>query len=260
MKNISYIILILFCSALIHCNSADNQKENILIVADEWPQMHTLAQNINKTGKYKIDSLHQKNIESDLLKYDYIFMYIHSELLKKTEQALIEYANSGGKLIVLHHGIASSKMNNPDWLEFVGIRLYSPDDELYGWKVLHDTTLTMVNLSPGHFITSNKINYNKIIDFTPNFSNYSDSISGKYQAFDLLNTEIFLNQKFTDSKKKKLLYGFASKDGTIMQLSCGWYQKTGKGWLFYFQAGHQISDFENENFKQILLNVLEWQP
>lgn len=261
MKNTFLPILIFFCSVLISCSSqtgtADEQKNKILIVADEWAQMHSLAQYLGKTGKYKIDSVNQENIQLELLEYDHIFMYIHSKLAKNAEVGLIGYVKNGGKLIVLHHGIASSKMNNPDWLEFVGIQLYPPYDEDYPWKVLHDTTHTMVNLSPSHFITSNRITYTRIIDFT---TDYSDSISGEYPAFDLTNTEVFLNQRFTPSKNKKLLYGFATGDGSIMQPTSGWYQRTGKGWLFYFQAGHKLSDFENKNFRQILLNTLEWQP
>ncbi len=46
----------------------------------------------------------------------------------------------------------------------------------------------------------------------------------------------------------------------IMQPTSGWCQKKGKGWLFYYQAGHQIADFQNENFRQVILNTLEWEP
>ena len=41
-----------------------------------------------------------------------------------------------------------------------------------------------------------------------------------------------------------------------MQPTSGWYQKVGKGWLFYYQPGHSITDFENENFQQILINTI----
>jgi type 1 glutamine amidotransferase len=183
-------------------------------------------------------------------------MYVHKELEKNAEQALINYANNGGTLIVLHHGIASAKMKNPAWLDFVGIRLNPPQTD-HGWKVLSQTTHTMVNLAPDHFITSNKINYNKVVDFV---TNDSEVFSGNYQAFDLLDTEIFMNQQFADKSKKVVLYGFISGDGKEMQPTSAWYQKTGKGWLFYFQAGHQIADFENKNFSQIILNTLNWKP
>jgi len=74
----------------------------------------------------------------------------------------------------------------------------------------------------------------------------------------LKNTEIFLNQKFTDIGKKKLLFGFSTENGSIMQPTAGWYEPKSKGWLFYFQAGHQIADYENKKFIQILRNTIEW--
>ena len=255
MKN---ILVLLFFAGLFGPTGCNNPKEKdkILIVADEWPQMLTLSQIINESGEYKIDTVGQERMQSDLSEYKFVFMYVHKVLLENTETALINYANQGGKLIVLHHGIASAKLNNPAWLEFVGITLKLPGEE-YGWKVLQNTTHTMVNLAPGHFITTNNIKYSKNIYFS---SDYSNTLKGEFQAFDLPDTEIFLNQRFTDLTKKKILYGFYSGETNIMQPTSGWYQKTGKGWLFYYQAGHQIADFQNPNFKQILINTLEWNP
>jgi hypothetical protein len=37
------------------------------------------------------------------------------------------------------------------------------DDDIFGWKVLHDTTFTIVNLSLDHFITSNNIDPSGVI-------------------------------------------------------------------------------------------------
>ena len=252
-KGLLYLTIILI--GLYSCK-AESEKNRILIVADEWPQMHALAQIINKSQNVEIDSIIQEKIQLDLLNYDYVLMYVHKVLEARAEQALIKYANSGGKLIVFHHGLASAKMKNPAWLEFTGIRLYPPEAK-HGWKVLSHTQHTMVNLAPGHYITSNKINYKKVVDFS---TDYPGVFPGEYQAFDLADTEIFLNQRFADHSKKKVLFGFISGDGGEMQPTSAWYQKTGEGWLFYFQAGHQIADFENKNFSQIILNTLNWKP
>ncbi len=51
---------------------------------------------------------------------DFVFMYVHKPLLVNTENALINYTTDGGSLSVLHHGIASAKMENPKWLDFSG--------------------------------------------------------------------------------------------------------------------------------------------
>ncbi len=253
-RKILIAIVITFFS-LVVCNYPKD-KGKILIVADEWPPMLALSEIIKENGKYKIDTVSQERVQQDLSDYRFVFMYVHKVLLENTETALINYANQGGKLIVLHHGIASAKMENPAWLEFLRIKLY-PRKEQFGWNVLQHVTHTMVNLAPGHFITTNNIKYEKNIYF---ISDYSNTLKGEFQAFDLPNTEIFLNQRFTNLAKKKILYGFYSGDSNIMQPTSGWYQKTGKGWLFYYQAGHQIGDFQNPNFKQVLINTLEWEP
>jgi len=257
MKIIKRIFLLTFLLLFILLSVSCNQKgkTKILIVADEWSQMHALAREINEDNKFEIDSVGQENFPQDLKEYDFVFMYLHKVLEEKTEKSLINYANQGGTLIVFHHGIASAKMNNPAWLAFLGIKLY-PAEEQYGWKVLQHSTHTLVNLSPNHFITTNKISYNKSEHFQ---SDYSEELKGEYPAFDLPDTEIFVNQRFIDINKKNILFGFIADDAQIMQPTSGWYQKTGEGWLFYFQPGHQISDFQNKNFKQVIQNTLEWK-
>jgi hypothetical protein len=183
-------------------------------------------------------------------------MYVHKTLTGNTESALINFTNNGGSLIVLHHGIASAKMDNQGWLNFLGIELFPRDHEKYPWGVLSETTHTMVNLNPGHFITSKGIQYEKIISFD---AEYDTIYKGEYSAFDLPSTEIFLNQQFIGDQHK-ILFGFCNEDGSRMQTTSGWYKQAGKGRIFYYQAGHSVADYENPNFFRILVNTLEWTP
>jgi type 1 glutamine amidotransferase len=60
-------------------------------------------------------------------------------------------------------------------------------------------------------------------------------------------------------KEKIILFGVCSEKGDIMQASSGWVKNTGKGKVFYFQAGHSESDFDNVNFLQVLRNAIEWK-
>jgi hypothetical protein len=159
-------------------------------------------------------------------------------------------------LIVLHHGIASSKMQNPAWLDFLGIELFPRDHPEFPWGVIGQTTHTMVNLNPGHFITTSGIHYDQTVAF---HSEYDSFFHGTYPAFDLPDTEVFLNQRFKDDQIK-VLFGFKSEDGSRMQPTSGWYKQSGKGLIFYYQAGHSVADFENQNFMRVLVNTLEWKP
>lgn len=186
-------------------------------------------------------------------------MYVHMTLLKRVERNLIDYTKRGGRMIVLHHGLASAKRENFEWMKFVGISIETRDHPRFPWKVLGDTTHTLVNLNPSHFITSHKIDYDQKVYFQ---SATDPIIKGIFPAFDLPHTEIFLNQRFTDAKEKIVLFGFRVEnlktEEIIMQATSGWYKNYGRGLLFYFQPGHTTMDFQNKNFCQILLNCIQW--
>lgn len=229
-------------------------QKKILIIADEWPQMEAMASHLDEHGDYDIQKAEQDQIEFDLSEYDFVFMYIHKPIVRDVERAFIDFTNAGGSLIILHHGIASSKMENPAWLNFLGIELFPREHHEFPWGVIGHTTHTMVNLYPGHFITSNGINYDKTIPF---HSEYDTIFHGDFPAFDLPDTEIFLNQCIKDDQIK-VLFGFKSAEGSRMQPTSGWYKQSGKGMVFYYQAGHSVADYENPNFIKVILNTLEW--
>jgi len=231
-------------------------QKKILIIADEWPQMDAMADELDEYVDYDIQKAEQDQIDFALSAFDFVFMYVHKPIVRDVEKAFINFTNGGGSLIVLHHGIASSKMQNPAWLDFLGIELFPRDHKKFPWGVIGQTTHTMVNLYPGHFITTNGIKYDKTIPFR---SEYDTIFNGEYPAFDLPDTEIFLNQRLRDDQIK-VLFGFKNADGSRMQPTSGWYKESGKGRIFYYQAGHSVADFENPNFIRVLLNTMEWKP
>ena len=233
------------------------EEKKLLIIADTWPQMDVLAEGLMKHGDYIINKANEDEIESDLSAFDFVFMYIHKTISPRTERALIDYTMNGGSLIVLHHGISSSNMKNPQWLDFLGIELFPRDHQEYPWGVLANLTYSMVNLYPGHFITSNGIKYEKTTTFN---SEYDSIYVGEFRAFQLINTELFLNQRFKKDDQRTILFGFRTEDGSRSQPTSGWYSQKGKGRVFYYQPGHAVSDYMNPNFLKILLNTLEWEP
>ncbi len=235
-------------------------RGRILIVADEAEPMNALAEVLRDQGKYQTKYVGQKLLPQDLGDYAAVFMYIHGRMTRRTEKILIDYANGGGRLIILHHGIASGRMANPDWLRLTGIYMAPRNDPKHPWKVVGNTTHTLVNLQPRHYITSHKVTYGRTVEYQ---SSDSPSRPGKFPALDLKNTEVFLNQHFTDGREKTVLFGFrvvTAAGETIMQDRSGWYKAAGKGWVFYLQPGHSVSDFKNRPYCQIILNCLSWQP
>lgn len=237
---------------------AAETAKRAFIVADEKPNMEVLAALLADNG-WTADIIHPTDCPDSLADYDAGFMYIHGPMNEHVEGVLIRYAEQGGRLIVLHHGIASARRNNPAWTEFTGIYMAPRDDPDYPWKVEGNTTHTLVNLHPGHYITTHKVKYDRTVEYT---SSDAPSRPAKLPAVDLENTEVFLNQHVTDGRVKTVLFGLLCESGgrTVMQDRSGWLKRTGKGWLIYLQPGHAPADYRNPAYAQILLNTLTWRP
>jgi len=238
-----------------------NPARQLLIVADDAAPMEALTKGLQSKGNYNIQYNEQDNLAENLSSFHAVFMYIHTLMTPRTEKILIQYAQQGGRLIILHHGIASGRIKNPDWLKLTGIYMAPRNHPTRPWKVIANTTHTMVNLQPNHYITSHQVKYDRTIEYK---SSDSPSQPESFPALDLKNTEVFLNQQFTDGREKTVLFGLHCVDpdtGNVYQQDrCGWYKHTGKGWVFYYQPGHSAGDFEHPAFLQIILNTLTWQP
>jgi hypothetical protein len=185
-------------------------------------------------------------------------MYIHDEFDPDIERSLIEWTERGGRLVVLHHGMASAKMRSSLWPGFLGVQILPRDHPVHPWKVYRGT-FQVVNLRPDHWVTSHKVQWPKRTRYTP-----SDNPSAEQElaSFDLPDTELFHNQLFTDGRRKRVLLGMKGdvEGRTLMQDRAGWMMPAGKGHVFYFQPGHNAKDFENAAFLQMIVNAVEWLP
>lgn len=233
----------------------------LLIIGDKDGELPTLAAVLTDRGGYEVQALAQAGVDRRLGGYDAVVMYVHRPIRLHIEKALIDYTNGGGRLLVLHHGIASAKWQNPEWLSFVGVSMAPRDDPERPWGVEANTTYTLVNLAPGHYVTSHMIRYDCEVDY---LSPDSGTRRGRYLALDLPDTEVFRNQCFTDGDVKTVLFGYRHVDRengyTRMEDTAGWMKPAGKGWLFYLQPGHAEHDFSHSHFARIILNCLDWQP
>ncbi len=234
-------------------------EQPIRIVHDDPEPVRVLAKFLTAHG-------HPASVETqvtfrkhmDALSPEAVFMYVHDDFDPMIESRLIQYAEAGGRLIVLHHGIASHRMLDKRWMKFLGVKIFPRDDPVFPWKVLRGD-YTFVNLAPGHYVTTHKVDYPVTVRYTPSDS---PSTEQKLPALVFPATEIFLNQVFTDGRGKTVLFGLKTTiDGkTFLQDRAGWMMPAGKGYVFYFQPGHRAEDFANRNYAQILLNAVEWQP
>src|SRR5438046_1001865 len=95
----------------------------VLIIADEFPAMHLLAEKLQSEAQVSSRVVSQKELPASLTPFDTVVVYIHGALDEKAEEALIGYTKAGGKLVLLHHSISSGKRKNAHWFSFLGVSL-----------------------------------------------------------------------------------------------------------------------------------------
>lgn len=265
MKLLRYLVPPILAAAMVASAAvqAAEGAPRLLILADAADDLPTLAARLEAEG-YEVDRSDQTGVKPPLVRCQSVIVYVHKPLLTPVERALIDYAQGGGRLLVLHHGIASAKWGNPKWLDFLGVAMAPREAAEYPWCVSNDVTFTMVNLAPGHFITTHNIEYDKTVDYR---SPDRAELRGEFPAFDLPHTELYHHHRFTDGREKTILFGYrldaplpadAPPGVATMEDTAGWLKRTGKGWTFYFQPGHAQSDFEKPAFMQVILNCLVW--
>jgi len=227
----------------------------VLIVADEFPAMQSLAAKLDHEEHVKSSVVAQTNLPASLATFDAVMVYIHQGLSEKAEDALIDYAKNGGKLIVLHHSISSGKRKNAHWFPFLGVALPEGDVTNGGYKWIEGVSWRLVNLNPNHFIMTNKVKY-------PERFACGTNASPELPGFTLENSEVYLNHVHTEPRT--LLMGLCytdSKSGaTYSQERAGWIKPAGKGWVIYLMPGHRWSDFENVAYGRIVLNAVIFKP
>jgi hypothetical protein len=229
---------------------------DVLIVADEFPAMHFLAEKLKSEENLATLVVAQDNLPAELKSFRAVVVYIHGELKPPTEESLIRYTRAGGRLVLLHHSISSGKRKNRDWFPFLGIDLPTGDVTAGGYKWIEPATLDLVNLAPDHFITTHHVDYPTRIAFRlPDEPNPP----ADRPAFTLTESEVYLNHTFT--RPRTVLLGFRfvdhqNADKVYQQNTAGWLMPAGQGLVIYLKPGHSQRDFENPTFLRIVLNAV----
>jgi hypothetical protein len=232
------------------------------VVGDEPVPMHALKR-VLESGGHQVTLFEQKEfaLSSSAQKPAAILMYVHGVLEDVVGKRLIAFAREGGRLVILHHGIASAKNKSPYWMEFVGMEILPKNAPEYPWAVLYGVDFEMVNLAPGHPITTLGVTNMGTTSYVP--GELPQSKEQKLSSFVVPDTEAYLNQRFRPGFQRTLLFGMKCKDpvggAVYMQDTGGWLMRSGKGWVFYLQPGHFGRDFEVPQLRQVLLNCLSWK-
>jgi hypothetical protein len=237
---------------------ASGLASDVLIVADEFPAMETLAARLKEAENRDAVIVAQTRLPPELSLFRAVIVYVHGDLDAGAEQALIEYTRAGGKLVVLHHSISSGKRKNAQWLKFLGVELPAGDPNQGGYRWIESVTLEIVNLAPTHFITTNRVSYPAQIAYASNETRPTKPLPG----FRLEDSEVYLNHRFTEPRTVLLGLRYAdAKSGQVYQQDrAGWLKPAGKGWVIYLMAGHSAKDFDHPAYQQIVLNAVTWKP
>jgi hypothetical protein len=231
---------------------------DVLIVADEMPVMHSLADRLKSEEHIESKVISQDELPGSLASYDAVVVYIHKALSSKAEEAFIAYTKNGGKLIVLHHSISSGKRKNEHWFPFLGVTLPEGDVTQGGYKWTEGVVWDLVNLNPNHFIMTNRVSYPQRIAYSgKNAPPSKETLPG----FTLSNSEVYVNHVHTEPRTILMGLKYTDKGGTTwMQDRAGWVKPAGEGWIVYLMPGHRQSDFDNVAYGRIVLNAIIWKP
>ncbi len=238
-----FLLFSLLCYPLLAAKS-------VLIVSDGVP-VQILAVQLKAHG-INSDTVSQQSMPAKLAAYPAALVYIHAALSESAEKAFIDYATSGGKLIVLHHSISSQKRQNPAWMQFLGVSLPEGDVTQGGYKYYDPVPMTLVNLAPKDWITTHAVHWESRTEYR----------GEDRDAIELPATEVYVNHVLNGQHTILLGLKFVDKKSgvTYMQDPAGWYKKAGKGWVMYFMAGHSGKEFEDPAYAQILTNAVTFKP
>jgi hypothetical protein len=228
-----------------------------LIVADEIPAMQVLAERMKELEGVEARIVMQGEMPTDLKPFGAVLVYIHGRLEDAAEQALLRYAEGGGRLVLLHHSISSGKRRNRDWFGKLGVELREGDVELGGYKWIEGVTLTVVNLAPRHFITTHGVTY-------PEQAPFPDARGRGVQgpAVSLHDSEVYINHRLTGRRTTLLGFSYTDKatGKTWTQPTAGWTMRLGRGRIVYLMPGHTIDEFRNPTYARLVTNAVVWQP
>ncbi len=254
MKRIWILWAVLWMAA-----AAGGAAESVLLVADEIPAMEILARHLKQAG-YEARVVTQAGMPARLDGHAAVGVYIHRQLSEPVEKALIEYTRGGGRLLVLHHSISSGKRKNRWWFEFLGVELPAGPVDQGGYQWTEGVEMRIVNLAPGHCVTSRGIEYPERIPWPAD--DPAPAPATPRDAFHLEDTEVYLNHRHTGPRT--VLFGLEYRDAksgqVYRQATAGWCRPAGAGWIYYFMPGHAAAEFEGGVYPRLLVNALSCPP
>ena len=247
----SLMLLALACLAAV----ASLHAAEVLIVADEFPAMQVLADQLKAEEGLACRIVKQAEMPRDLAPFQAVIVYIHRALNAPAEKAMLDYLNHGGRLVALHHSISSGKRTNENWFATFGVDLPKGDVTNGGYQWIEGVTIEVANLAPDQFVTTNKVHYP---DMVVPAAQTGGATAAPLPGIRLPESEVYLNHVLAGERTTLLAlkYTDAKSGRTWLQRTAGWTRPVGLGRLYYFMPGHSVRDFENSAYTRIVMNAV----
>jgi hypothetical protein len=229
--------------------------EEVLIVADEFPAMQVLADQLKTQEGIASRIVKQTGMPRKLAPFKAVVVYIHRALNAQPEKAMLDYLTNGGRLVALHHSISSGKRTNENWFATFGVDLPKGDVTNGGYKWIEGVTIEVANLAPDQFVTTHKVTYPNLI--AP-VTNAGGATAAPLPGIRFPESEVYLNHILSGERTTLLAlkYTDAKTGQAWMQPTAGWTRLVGQGRLYYFMPGHSVRDFENPAYTRIVINAV----
>ena len=166
-------------------------------------------------------------------KYDVlVFYHMWQKITAEQEKVFSECIREGKPLVVLHHSICAFD----EWPEYWNI---------LGGKYFHKaTTLNSKEYAPCSFIHD--------IHFTVNVAKKKHPVTKGVKDFEIFD-ETYKGYYVEEGVQPLLTTTVASSNNVI-----GWAKTYGKARVVVLQSGHDTPTFQNENFRKLLRQSIEW--
>ena len=166
-------------------------------------------------------------------KYDVlVFYHMWQKITPEQEKAFSECIREGKPLVVLHHSICAFD----EWPEYWNI---------LGGKYFHKaTTLNGKEYAPCSFIHD--------IHFTVNVVKKKHPVTKGVKDFEIFD-ETYKGYYIAEGVQPLLTTSEATSNNLI-----GWAKTYGKARVVVLQSGHDTPTFQNENFRKLFRQSIEW--
>jgi putative intracellular protease/amidase len=230
---------------------------------------------LNISGTLPYNGNDEASILNYLKNYQVVLFFKHwsTNLSDALQNAMVDYADQGGGILSLHHGLYHDIDGALD-KDILVNQLFGAESALNTWSA-NRTTYSLFNTDYGHFITTFGINYSDAIaapgvwSTNPlnNQANASHSTYHNFSIFDeLYNNMSFVNGQNFGRDVNQITPLLSNNQTPAAQCHTSGFVKrfnptldATEGRLAYFEAGERPESFDvGHRYAQIVRNAIVW--